>query len=368
MTLRIAVDVTPMQTAHRLRGIGRYVGGLIRGLNQQDEVPLTFVGWKSELDLDPIHPHELRLLPQPPMPQYIGAWLFAQTGMAVHLATRRYNGVHITAPEALIRSKRAPVLTTVYDLIPLHEGISALAPIRRLGYRRYLHALQGASTHFAISEQTAESLRAFLGRSSSILMTPPGIDLPNADGIPALHPTDPFFLFVGGPNANKNLEVLLLALSMAHGSPETLLIAGTWLPKHKKILGARLISLGLTDRVRHLGQVSDEVLWGLMRHATAVIVPSSEEGFGLPVAEAIAAGAVLIYSDIPVFVSIARGNGLSFSANSSTELREQMDRVSAQPGLRLALRRRTQAPPQALKWDATIATTLGAYKRWMSNQ
>jgi glycosyltransferase involved in cell wall biosynthesis len=57
--------------------------------------------------------------------------------------------------------------------------------------------------------------------------------------------------------------------------------------------------LGLGNRVRHLGRLSQIELDGLYRGALAVVVPSEYEGFGMPVIEAEAAGAPVIASDHP---------------------------------------------------------------------
>lgn len=65
------------------------------------------------------------------------------------------------------------------------------------------------------------------------------------------------------------------------------------------------------DRVRWLGEVSDDALARLYRGAAAVAYVSLYEGFGLPVLEAMAAGVPVVHSDAPALVEVAGGAGLT---------------------------------------------------------
>ncbi len=64
-------------------------------------------------------------------------------------------------------------------------------------------------------------------------------------------------------------------------------------------------------RVRVLGRVSDADLAVLLRRATALVVPSRAEGFGLPLLEAMAVGTPVVTSDAPALVEVAGGAALA---------------------------------------------------------
>src|SRR5207248_6884128 len=175
------------------------------------------------------------------------------------------------------------ILATVYDLIRLHQGFARREVLGRTGYDGYLQALKKADRLFAISAQTAGDLVELLRiPASRIDVARPGINQEPAASS-ATKPARPFFLYVGGPNPNKNLDLLLDAMVACSDLDEELLVAGEWLPRQVSALEARTGQGGLGTRVHHLGFVTDAELVTLMRDATALVVPSLIEGFGLPV-------------------------------------------------------------------------------------
>jgi glycosyltransferase involved in cell wall biosynthesis len=235
------------------------------------------------------------------------------------------------------------------------------------GYKMYLRALQRADTLFAISKQTAADLEEMLQiPAERVLVARPGIDLPES-GLVSIRHERPYFLFLGGPNPNKNLAVLLQAMTATVDLKEELLVAGHWLPKQVAQLNEQLRALDLHERVRHIGFAPSDELPALMRSATAVIVPSRLEGFGLPVGESLAAGAVVIHSRLPVLEDTSGGAALTFDSNSAEELEACLRRVSTDPQLRNELRQRGLKRAADLTWDAAVEVTLDAYGSQLNN-
>jgi glycosyltransferase involved in cell wall biosynthesis len=358
----IAFDVTPLQNAHRYRGIGTYVRGLAHRLAAQTDVPIEFWGWAGDDSFEAPAPHSTLSLPRFPMPEYRGAWLFAQLAMRRRASRSGVRAVHITDPDALTRLARGALLTTVYDLIPLKEGVKRRRAVVWAGYRSYLAALRRADILFAISNSTRTDLVDMMKLPAErIVVAPPGIDLTvSEDG--AVGAARPYFLFLGGPNPNKNISVLLEAIAIGHELPEGLRIAGRWLPKQIAELNQRLTAEGLRDRVQHVGFVPAPELAALMRDATALVVPSRHEGFGLPVGEGMSAGAAVIHSRIPVLEETSAGAALTFDPDSAEELVTCLRRVSGDERLRSDLRRRGIERARELTWDVAVERTLAAYR------
>lgn len=348
---------------HRFRGIGTYVRGLARRLREQKNIPIEFWGWQGDEPFAVDPPHTALWLPRFRMPEYRGAWVFAQLAMRRRASRSGVRVVHFTDPEALVQLRAHAILATVYDLIPMREGVSPRRVFTWLGYRSYLRALRRVKKMFAISEETARDLETMMGiNPSRVVVVRPGVDIPSEQDASRRPERGPYFLFIGGPNPNKNLSVLVDAMALCTDLDEELVVTGQWLPGQLAALRTRLAAQGLVSRVHHLGYVATAELPGLMRHATALVIPSLHEGFGLPVAEGLAAGAVVIHSDIPVMDEISAGSALLFDPRSPEALAVRLREVSRDHQVRDRLRDAGRARALRLTWDDALEATLATYE------
>ena len=122
-------------------------------------------------------------------------------------------------------------------------------------------------------------------------------------------PADRYVLHVGAHRPHKNVQVLIRTLALLPPDVKLVLVGSTdqrWLDSNAELCQR----LGVTDRVLHVDKVSEQDLRWLYQNATAFMYPSLVEGFGLPLLEAMAAGAPVIASRIPVFTEIAEGAAL----------------------------------------------------------
>lgn len=149
-----------------------------------------------------------------------------------------------------------------------------------------------------------------------------------------------FFLFVGLPKPHKNLPVLFEAfalLQVRHNPAVQLVIIGTD-RKNEPALRALATRLGIDRSVHWVECVSDEVLRACYSAAEATILPSRQEGFGLPVIESMACGTPVICANAASLPEIAGGCGLLFDPSSPEECSAQMLRLLDSPNLREQLR------------------------------
>jgi len=115
----------------------------------------------------------------------------------------------------------------------------------------------------------------------------------------------PFVLCVAQHRQNKNVPLALRIFAQAL-SAEALpvqarfLVVGNSGPDTRRIL-EEVRKLGLADRVVLLSGISDQELLWCYRNCSLLLAPSSIEGFGLPIAEALSAGCPVVCSDIPPF-------------------------------------------------------------------
>jgi glycosyltransferase involved in cell wall biosynthesis len=109
----------------------------------------------------------------------------------------------------------------------------------------------------------------------------------------------PFLLHVGSLIPRKNPEFLFRLVASVRGMrPELELVqvGGTLSESQERLVD----ELGLRPHLRRLSGLTREELSALYRKARAVLLPSTAEGFGLPVIEALSCAAPVITSDLPV--------------------------------------------------------------------
>ena len=169
--------------------------------------------------------------------------------------------------------------------------------------RRTLDGLKRAAVVFYNSVATGQQLLdAGLVSQHRLVHAPLGIadeflDESTAVDLPVTFQT-PFLLHVGNNIPRKRLDVLLEVFAAARkGVPELRLVqvGGPWL----RAQANQIERLGIGSFVTQVRGLSRAQLAGLYRRAAAVVVTSEAEGFGLPVIEALACGALVLASDIP---------------------------------------------------------------------
>jgi glycosyltransferase involved in cell wall biosynthesis len=119
----------------------------------------------------------------------------------------------------------------------------------------------------------------------------------------------PYLLFLGGEKPHKNVRNVLRAFAEARREralPHALVLAGP-MPKNRSRVEALIAALDLATCVVRTGVVPEEDLPGLFSGADAFLYPTLYEGFGLPVAEAMACGVPVLTSSTSALQEIAGG-------------------------------------------------------------
>jgi len=171
-----------------------------------------------------------------------------------------------------------------------------------------------------------------------------------------------YLLQVGTVQPRKNYETSLRAL--AHLPPAErvpLIAAGGFGWDFQPVL--RLVQdLGLKDWVRFAGYIRTRHLPALYQMATAVLFPSLDEGFGLPVLEAFAAGTPVITSDAGALPEVAGDAALICPATDDVALAEHIRAVLRQAELRARLSAAGRARAMLYSWAICAAGHEAAYR------
>ncbi len=172
-----------------------------------------------------------------------------------------------------------------------------------------------------------------------------------------------FVLSLATLEPRKGLDTALDAYALLGADAPPLVVAGPagWGGIEPAALARER---GLTaDQVRTLGRVSDEELAVLLRDATVLIMPSRAEGFGLPVAEALAVGTPVVCSDIPALAEVAAGAALLVTPNDALALADGLRAMLGDASLRERLIAAGRQRSAAFDWDAVAARAWQLYGR-----
>ena len=214
----------------------------------------------------------------------------------------------VLAAARAIPGGRAAVF--VHDMIPLDHPEFARPDRAAVFARRMRATAAGADRVIVNSAHTADRVAHWFGpwgRVPPILTAPLGVT-PAAPDPAALPPgfdlTAPFFLVLGTIEPRKNHALLLDVWDRLPEPRPRLVVAGSrgWAAP---ALLARLDAAVAAGAVVVLPGLSDGAVAALMAAARALLFPSRAEGFGLPLAEAMAAGTPAICAPVPVFREIA---------------------------------------------------------------
>lgn len=256
---------------------------------------------------------------------------------------------------------RAPLVVTVHDVSHLSLGGEYANPVRRAYARTLLGAVRRRARIVMFdSEFSRKEFTRFMGQPGPSEIVYLGVD-ETWSAAPGARPQDrPYFIFVGTIKPHKNLVGLLTAFrGIMDTVDEDLVIAGNR-NMQRTLDSAALRSLEqLGTRARFLEDPSDELLRRYVAHGTALVLPSFNEGFGLPALEAMAAGCPCVVSNGSSLPEVGGDAALYCDPHDPTDIGRQMARLAREPALRDRLRAAGRARAATFTWDRT-ATEVGS--------
>jgi alpha-1,3-rhamnosyl/mannosyltransferase len=374
----VLVDLTPLRTSSRFRGIGQYARCLARALDAlsaEERSGLT-IGALTDvagehalgsLDWDGESPegefHHLRWLMQRRIRLPRTLW---------RLRPRLF---HVTEPLGTPRGSFVPRVATCHDLLKhvLHRDYLPGRPV----YRRVLQLADMTRFHsarrvIAISRFTADSLMRLLGVAAArIDVVPHGVDhqrfSPARDAAEELvrrHRREalgvrdrPYLLYVGGADPRKSIATLIGALDRTRDLE--LVLVGRYGVEEQAIVDAAVARA--KSSVRALGFVTGDDLVALLDGARALAFPSIGEGFGLPVLEAMAVGCPVITTGATALAEVAGDAAILVAPRDERALADAILRVATDDALRGDLTRAGIARAAAFTWHKTALLTIQTY-------
>jgi len=376
--MRVGFDITP-HNANRMTGAGRVVAGYARTFSSMADGPeLVLIGFRENFhgleDLDPARV-DRRIIRRAstlgPAAGEVGRWRGVRS-----LSTRRGFEIFHANLEMVVPAKRIPVVYHLYDLVRMDPEAKRRDRSLRAKVRTQLRygLADRADAIVTISRASREDISRRLGIDPDrIRVIHPGIEDRFFDVRPAQvdlvlrrYGLDAgYALFVGQLGRQKNESLLLSAWEKVSGElgAARVVIAGDSSTAEPGFgLKAKRVDAKL------LGRVADEDLPALISGAGALILTSTNEGFGLPVAEALAAGTPVIVGDRGALPEVAGDAGVIVPADDADSLSRALLEVLSDHARSRELREKARARGRMFRWDRAAGQMLDLYSEVVSRK
>lgn len=400
--MRIVIDMQGAQTASRFRGIGRYVMSFTQALVRnrgEHEVILVLSGLFPD-SIEPIKKSFLGLLPKEnirvwhaPGPvrdddsnnsnrrdiaEVIRESFLSSFNANVILITSLFEGFIDDAVVSVgVIDKKTPVAIVFYDLIPLLNPDDYLKPnpAYERHYLRKINFLCKADCFLAISESSkSELIKSLTIPEKKVANISAATDdffkLAESDadtweklkvkfGI-----SKHFILYTGASDARKNINSLIDAYSTLPSdilNEYQLVLGGGMDINHVHAFKKRIKSSGISNiQICFTGHVSDNEMLQLYSNCDLYVFPSVQEGFGLPVLEAMTCGAPVIGSNVSSIPEVIGSNEALFDPFDVNSIREKIIDVITNEALRSKLIVNGINHSKSFSWDKTATKALDA--------
>jgi glycosyltransferase involved in cell wall biosynthesis len=352
--LRVLLDGTPLLGSRT--GIGRYTAALSEELADMPEVDtravaFTLRGWRR---LRHVLPHGARARGMPVAARLLRrAWLRSDFPPVELFAgpTDVVHGTNFVLPGRL----RAAGVLTIHDLAFLDNPAELAVSDRDLPEL----VRRGARRADVICTPTAVVADAVASRldvdRDKIVVTPLGV---NPAWFTARPPSDSqraklrlpakYLLFAGAAGPRKGLDWLTRTHAAAPDLPDLVFAGPGPFPR--------------TERSMQLGYLSDVDLRRVVAGASALVLPSRDEGFGLPVLEAMASDVPVVCTDIPALREVA-GDCASLVPYDDVDGLAEALRTAVHDPHAVATSATRRAHAANFTWRTCAELTVGAYRR-----
>jgi len=338
----IRVGVDAWNLPHDRRGIGRYLRALLRCLRDEHATTLACTLVVPEWPALPVASRYAREVDGPSLPVRSRR---AARGHAFDLLWFPFNGPSW-------EGFRGPSVATLHDAS--NFVLPGYGDDARATFRRAARRCERIVTDSQFSRD--ELVRELALDADRVRVVLPGV-APLAAGTPALDiaALGRFLLFVGETDERKGIDTLLAAarLLAERGIDVACAIVG-------RVVGTLPAAEGV--RMHVLGHVDDATLAALYGACAAFVYPSRYEGFGLPVLEAMAAGAPVVASGGSAIPEAGGDAALYAPPGDAAAFATQLARVIRDEPLATAMRELARARAATMTWSRAAGELVAVFE------
>ena len=368
---RLLVDARPVNhPTARDRGIGRYTTGLLDGLSQIDAPVIALYDTDVEAGLlhEAVPTLELRRwspatireftapdtwylatqlmlhpLPLDPVPRIITDSGLPVAAVMYDVIPERYPDLYQTRPQARAQVQLRGMLTRTLDALLAISDFAADTAAAELRFPRARIATIGAGAERRFAPATGDPWP----RVSRLL---------ESDGRALV-------LMVSGTDSRKNTQRMIRAwglVAAAVRATNRLVVVGAVDPTLLQQWHGWAHEAGVYDDVAFIGGVSDDQMVALHQLAALAVMPSLEEGFGLPVLEAAACGCPVITSNTSSLPEVLACPAAEFDPFDTASIATAVEQAITKPAHRATLQAAARLAAERWTWANTAHATLAA--------
>ena len=399
--MRIAIDIQGCQSSgSRIRGIGRYTRGLIKGLidaSQENEIILvanansydcreyfkrelsskncnvSYCNWfpvqtdSGESSHSSLHENTLSI---------IRAYTFARLNADIILITSFFEGWN---DGCFIPIKKnfdlPPIFAIVYDLIPFiyQDDYLNKIPEYKKFYLNKISKFKELNGYLAISESArCEAIKYLDIDKDKIFNISSACDIEvfNKRVKPVIN-QDKFILYTGAADVRKNLKRLIHAYSLLSTSiiiKYKLILAGCYHEAEIELINKWVAEYTIPkDLVIIKSNISDNELASLYNSCDLFVFPSLHEGFGLPALEAMSCGAVVIGSELTSIPEVINEKEALFNPLDVNEISKLIEKTLTDMTFREKLVNNSFKRSALFSWQKSAERSLSAFNQILSN-
>jgi glycosyltransferase involved in cell wall biosynthesis len=362
--VRIVIDYRPALRART--GVGEHIHQLTSALARtgSDEITAFSSSWKDRVpaaratELPGVRIVDRRV----PVAALNFAWHRLRWPPIEALAGGKYDIAHSPHP-LLLPARSAAQIVTIHDLHFLSHPERTSAEIRR-DYPALVRAhARLADRIIVVSRFVAGEVQRVLGVAADRISVCPN-GAPEWTGPAAVADGSGYLLFVGTMEPRKNVGGLLDAyarLLARRANAPRLVIAGRADPDTGALLAA-MKQPPLAGHVEYRGYVAAEEREALFKGAQALVLPSFEEGFGIPALEAMSAGVPVVVAHRGALPEVVGDAGLFIDPDDAESLVVALERLIGDPDLRATCARRGLDRARHFTWTQTARDVRRAYE------
>ncbi len=338
--MKIAICTSALSTSSKTRGVGAYTRELVAGLR--------------------------RVFPQDVYIETNGN-PYAVAAKIVHYPF--FDPYFLTLPWHYPKK----TIITIHDLIPLKYRAHFPVGLRgKIIWLLQKMRAQAAAAIITDSHSSAEDIHQIMGIAKERLHVVPlasataRTSYAMSDKLKKLyHLPEKYILYVGDINWNKNVPGLITAFGKTHDKGIHLLLVGKVfsdkpaIPEFQAVMEA-IENSTKKDKIHLLGYIPSHHLGGVYHHATLYCQPSWDEGFGLPILEAMKAGCPVVSSNRGSLREVG-GEAASYFDPAKDNLAEAIDALLASSKKRTALSEAGLEKVKEFTWEKTAKLTHHVY-------